>query len=89
MMVVCKDRLEKLATEERLGVNAAAVAARANAAVEKEIATLLSGRSYDQLNLLQRQIQGKLSSGEPVDVDYWENLLKNLLVWKAKVRQSI
>lgn len=85
MMVVCKDRLEKLAVEDRLGVNGAAAAARANAEVEKQIAALLSGKSYEQLNLLQRQITAKLSSGEPVDTDYWENLLKNLLVWKAKV----
>lgn len=31
------------------------------------------------------QIQGKLGSGEPIDVDYWEGLLKKLIVWKAKV----
>ena len=84
-MVVCKDRLEKLGAESRLGPEATAVAARANANVDREIAALLSGRTIEQLNLLQRQIQSKLSSGEPVDTDYWENLLKTLLVWKSKV----
>lgn len=79
MMVVCKDRLERIQADERMGVDAAA-------AVEADITTLLSGKSYEHLVTLQRQIQGKLTSGEPVDTDYWEGLLKKLLVWKAKVR---
>lgn len=57
----------------------------AAAAVESDIAALLAGKTYDQLVSLQRQIQDKLTSGEPVDVDYWEGLLKKLLVWKSKV----
>jgi hypothetical protein len=75
MMVVCKDRLDQLHSTN-IGSNA----------VESDISALLSGKTYDQLSQLQRQIQAKLSSGEPVDVDYWEGLLKSLLVWKAKVR---
>lgn len=57
----------------------------AAAAVESDINALLSGKSYDDLVSLQRRIQEKLTSGEPVDTDYWEGLLKKLLVWKAKV----
>src|SRR6266446_260603 len=83
MMVVCKHYLEKLT--ERSATEAAATGANANAAVDDEITKLLSGKSYEQLVLLQRQIQNKLASGGPVDVDYWEGLLKSLLVWKAKV----
>jgi len=81
MMVVCKDRLERLRANVRMGPDAQS----ANAAVETEISTLLSGKSYDQLVALQRQVQAKLGSGEPVDTDYWEGLLKSLLVWKSKV----
>ncbi|KIM83751.1 hypothetical protein PILCRDRAFT_96971 [Piloderma croceum F 1598] len=79
MMVVCKDRLERIQTDERMGVAAAA-------AVETDITALLSGKSYEHLVSLQRQIQAKLTSGEPVDTDYWEGLLKKLLVWKAKAK---
>jgi hypothetical protein len=79
MMVVCKDRLERIQTNERMGVAAAT-------AVEADITALLSGKSYEHLVTLQRQIQAKLTSGEPVDTDYWEGLLKKLLVWKAKVK---
>lgn len=79
MMVVCKDRLEGIQANERMGVEAAA-------AVQTDIAALLSGKSYDDLVGLQRKVQEKLSSGEPLDTDYWESLLKKLLVWKAKAK---
>lgn len=76
-MVVCKDRLDKIKTSQRMG--------EAGAAVEADITMLLSGKSYEHLAALQKQIQAKLASGEPVDTDYWEGLLKKLLVCKAKV----
>lgn len=82
MMVVCKDRIDRFKANDQMGVDAAA-------AVEGDINKLLSGKSYDHLVVLQKQIQAKLTSGEPVDVDYWENLLKKLLVWKAKVRAHV
>ncbi|KAG6878249.1 hypothetical protein C0993_010021 [Termitomyces sp. T159_Od127] len=79
MMVVCKDRLEVLQAHQHTGVEAAV-------AVESDIAALLSGKTYDDLTSLQRQVQNKLTSGEPVDTDYWEGLLKKLLVYKAKAK---
>lgn len=81
MMVVCKDRLDRIKSDQRLGREAAA-------AVEADITALLQGKSYDHLLALQRQIQAKLTSGEPVDTDYWEGLLKKLLVWKSKVSHA-
>ncbi|EPQ59381.1 hypothetical protein GLOTRDRAFT_55317 [Gloeophyllum trabeum ATCC 11539] len=79
MMVVCKDKLDRIKIDRRMGVEAAA-------AVEAQVNALLSGKSYDHLVALQKSIQAKLTSGEPVDTDYWENLLKKLLVWKAKAK---
>ncbi|KAI6105505.1 mid region of cactin-domain-containing protein [Pisolithus sp. B1] len=76
MMVVCKDRLDKIK-----GITAAAAAT-----VESDVTALLAGKSYEHLATLQKQIQAKLSSGEPVDTDYWEALLKKLIVWKAKAK---
>jgi hypothetical protein len=81
MMVVCKDRLDRIESNERIGL-------AATAAVEADIAALLSGKTYEDLSALQRRIQEKLTSGEPVDTDYWEGLLKKLLVWKAKVTNA-
>ncbi|KAF9263693.1 hypothetical protein L218DRAFT_959217 [Marasmius fiardii PR-910] len=77
MMVVCKDRMDGIKASERMGAAAAA-------AVESDIAALLSKKTYEELGSLQRQVQGKLTSGEPIDTDYWESLLKKILVWKAK-----
>ncbi|EJD01195.1 uncharacterized protein FOMMEDRAFT_110825 [Fomitiporia mediterranea MF3/22] len=79
MMVVCKDWLEKLRSSRDRGTNVVAV-------VENDVSAILNGKSVDQLSQLQRQIQAKLTSGEPIDTDYWEGLLKNLLVWKAKAK---
>ncbi|KAI0033359.1 cactin [Vararia minispora EC-137] len=79
MMVVCKDKLDRIKADHRLGVEAAA-------AIEADITALLQGKSHEHLVALQRQIQAKLTSGEPVDTDYWEGLLKKLLVWKAKAK---
>ncbi|EMD40690.1 hypothetical protein CERSUDRAFT_111265 [Gelatoporia subvermispora B] len=79
MMVVCKDKLDRIRQSRRLGAEAAA-------AVEADITALLQGKSYDHLVALQKQVQAKLASGEPIDTDYWEGLLKKLLVWKAKAK---
>ena len=77
-MVVVKDALDRIKLNQQMGVEAAA-------AVEADINNLLRGKTYDHLVVLQKQIQTKLGSGEPIDVDYWEGLLKKLIVWKAKV----
>lgn len=79
-MVIVKDQLDRIKANQRMGVEAAA-------AVETDITALLRGKTYDHLIALQKQIQAKLASGEPIDVEYWEHLLKKLLVWKAKVIQ--
>lgn len=85
MMVVCKDRLERLRANTRMSTETL----MAHNAVEAEVSTLLSGKSYEQLGTLQKQVQAKLASKEPVDVDYWEGLLKTLIVWKAKVGPNL
>ena len=70
MMVIVKDALDRIKANERMGIEAAA-------AVESDITALLQGKTYDHLVALQKQIQAKLVSGEPIDVDYWEGLLRS------------
>lgn len=77
-MVVCKDWLDKLRQMHDNKEHSVAI-------VQNEIVSILKGKTLEQLSQLQRQIQAKLTSGEPIDVEYWEGLLKNLIVWKAKV----
>ncbi|KAL8284284.1 hypothetical protein RQP46_005033 [Phenoliferia psychrophenolica] len=84
LLIVSSASLEALRNERAVGTSAFAAQARANASVKAEITRLLAGKTYNQLVALQNQVQRKLASGEPVDVEYWEGLLKELIVWKAK-----
>lgn len=78
MKVICKDRRQKSTSSgpEARGVNTVAA----------DVDRLLGPKSLEELEALEKQIRRKLDSNEPIDVDYWEHLLKSLLVWKAKAK---
>ncbi|KAF3106903.1 hypothetical protein TWF569_005848 [Orbilia oligospora] len=78
MKVICQDRQRKS--------KAAAPEGRAVSSVATDIDKLLSNKSLTELETLEKQITRKLRSNEPIDVDYWEQLLRSLIVWKAKAR---
>ncbi|KAJ6074543.1 uncharacterized protein N7446_002320 [Penicillium canescens] len=59
---------------------------RALSSVAADINKLLSPKSYEQLKNLEVQVRRKLNSNEPIDTDYWEELLRSLTVWKARAR---
>lgn len=68
--------------------------ARGVSSVSSDLDKLLGPKSLEELEKLEKQIRTKLASGEPIDTDYWEHLLKSLLTYKAranlrKVSQSI
>lgn len=78
MLIVCEDKISELDPNRvEQGVVAPHIA--------QDIASKMAGKSYEELTLLQGQIQRKLGAGGAIDVDYWEALLKTLIVWKAKV----
>ncbi|KAI5454835.1 hypothetical protein NCC49_002117 [Naganishia albida] len=83
MAVICADRLRQLNLERNPNL-AAAQGQSSNALVEADISRLLEGKSYEQLLGLEENVKTKLASREPIDVDYWEGLLRSLQVWKAK-----
>ncbi|CAO3665703.1 unnamed protein product [Rhizopus microsporus] len=81
MIVVAEDCLSKMReNEQRMASGAVPLA------VNQDIQRILSGKTISQLSTLQQQIIQKLESNEPIDVEYWENLLKELVVYKAKAR---
>ena len=84
MLLICEDRLRQLNLERDPNI-AAAQGQSSNALVEADITRLLEGKSFDQLLALENNVKSKLASREPIDVDYWEGLLRSLQVWKAKV----
>jgi hypothetical protein len=78
MQIICNDRREKL---KPLGPEGRAVSS-----VAADVDKLLGPKTYEQLEALEKQIRAKLRSNEPIDVDYWEQLLRSLLIWKAKAK---
>lgn len=75
MKVVCRDRQKTSAPE-----------GRALSSVAADINRLLSPKTYEQLQALEVQVRKKLDSNEPIDTDYWEELLRSLTVWKARAK---
>ena len=55
-----------------------------NHAVSTDVDRLLGPKSFEQLTSLEKQIASKLQSNEPIDVEYWEQLLRSIAVHKAK-----
>lgn len=78
MKTICKDRRQRSRT--------AAPEDRVVSSVLSDVDGLLGPKTYDELEILERQIKTKLDSNEPIDVDYWEQLLRSLTVWKARAR---
>ncbi|KAK4658302.1 hypothetical protein QC762_100220 [Podospora pseudocomata] len=76
LLALCADRRQKLKPQGPEG--------RAVTSVASDVDRILSPKSLAQLEALEKQIRAKLQSNEPIDTDYWEQLLKSLLVYKAK-----
>ncbi|KAG2217165.1 hypothetical protein INT45_003589 [Circinella minor] len=81
LIVVAEDKVNKLQKDATQRA-----ATGVSEGVQEDVDRVLSGKSYDQLCVLQNHIMNKLSSNEPVDVEYWENLLSELVVYKAKAK---
>ncbi|KAJ1966908.1 hypothetical protein IWQ62_002172 [Dispira parvispora] len=79
LVVVCEDKI-------RQGESGGSSSAFAE--LTSNIAQMIQGKTRDQLVVLERQIEQKLASHEPLDVDYWEQVLGMLRVNKAKARLS-
>lgn len=75
MKIICRDRQKTTAPQGR-AINSVAA----------DINRLLGPKSYEQLQTLEVQVQKKLDSNEPIDTDYWEELLRSLGVWKARAK---
>lgn len=78
MQIICRDRQRKLRNSGPEG--------RAVSSVAADIDKLLAPKTFEQLEALEKQIRTKLDSNEPIDTDYWQQLLDSLLVWKAKAK---
>lgn len=73
---MCNDLIRKATSTLREG--------RPIAAVSAEVDNLLNPKSPAELAVLEKQVERKLNSDEPVDVEYWEQLLRDIAVYKAR-----
>ncbi|POS69500.1 hypothetical protein DHEL01_v212105 [Diaporthe helianthi] len=78
LLVLCHDRRTKLQGNDHEG--------RAVSSVSSDVDRILGPKTFEQLESLEKQIKAKLQSDEQIDTDYWQGLLKSLLVYKAKAK---
>ncbi|KAK1991671.1 hypothetical protein LX36DRAFT_336559 [Colletotrichum falcatum] len=78
LQTICADTRQKLKPQ---GPDARVVST-----VSEDVDRILRPKTYEQLDALEAQIKAKLRSNDDIDVDYWEQLLSSLLVWKAKAK---
>lgn len=78
--------LQSLAAERRHKLKPMGAEERAVSSVSADVDKILGPKSLEQLEKLEGQIRTKLRSDEAIDTDYWGQLLKSLLVYKAKAK---
>ncbi|KAL0475823.1 mid region of cactin domain-containing protein [Neurospora intermedia] len=78
LFILCDDKRNKLKPQGAEG--------RAVNTVAADVDRILAPKTLEQLEALEKQIRAKLQSNEPIDTDYWQSLLKSLLVYKAKAK---
>jgi hypothetical protein len=76
--------LQSLLAHQRVKLNPQSHEGRVLSRVGDDINRILSPKTYEQLEQLEKQIRAKLQSNDDIDLDYWEQLLRSLKVWKAK-----
>ncbi|KAL9041167.1 MAG: hypothetical protein Q9180_001462 [Flavoplaca navasiana] len=76
LRVICQDHQERLAP--------AMSRRRAGNSVSADIDRLLAPKSAEELGALKTQVNKKIQSNEPIDVEYWEQLLNSIAVYSAK-----
>lgn len=56
-----------------------------HSSIEADVKSLLQGKTHNELEALQSQIESQMRSGTAKVVEYWEAVLKRLHIYKAKV----
>lgn len=79
LLIICDDELSK---HKSIGRPTTGISDE----IEDDIYRLMENKTYNQLCVLQEQVEKKLADGGPIDVEYWEVLMKALIVWKAKAK---
>ena len=80
MMTVCDDEhnSRKLRDGGRAGHSGL------HSSIDDDIRKVLKGKTAAELDTMEGNIEAKIDSGDSVDVEYWETLLRKLKVQKAR-----
>ncbi|KAL8713328.1 MAG: hypothetical protein Q9220_002527 [cf. Caloplaca sp. 1 TL-2023] len=62
---------------------------RAGSSVSADVDQLLAPKSAEELTVLKTQVNKKLQSNEPIDIEYWEQLLGSIAVYSAKAELRV
>ncbi|KAJ3064058.1 hypothetical protein HDU98_000191 [Podochytrium sp. JEL0797] len=88
LLIVCDDelgRLERQKESTRAGSSSSSKLSKHEQGIQQDITAMLSNKTYPQLVTIQSQVESRLSGDSgPVDIEFWEAVLKSLVVWKAK-----
>ncbi|TPX43179.1 hypothetical protein SeLEV6574_g05200 [Synchytrium endobioticum] len=76
MMVVCDDELAKKGTKH--------ANRNLHEGTAKDINAMLNEKTPTQLSELQRKVEETLAGGGSIDVEYWEAVLKSIIVARSK-----
>lgn len=76
--------LKTLCANKRARMDPQAHEERVIGSVTDDIDNILSRKSLDELEALEKQIRDKLQSNDDIDTDYWEQLARSIQAWKAK-----
>jgi len=83
LRVVCDHQMEKLAS-----ISSATKKDHSDGvhkSIHSDITFLLKGKSFQELETLRLQIMAKIEDGGgTIDTEYWESLLKRLVIYRAK-----
>uniref|UniRef100_A0A8C4R183 Splicing factor Cactin n=1 Tax=Eptatretus burgeri TaxID=7764 RepID=A0A8C4R183_EPTBU len=87
MTIITEDELTRLRKlQAELGLGPGDRREGINPSVSGDVQGVFKGKSYGQLQALNAQIENKISSGQALDIGYWESLLQQLRAYMARAR---
>lgn len=83
LMIVCEDKLEELRASDL------PLLSRVPEEVMDKIHKMLVDKNLQELDSLEKDIEIKLTSSSQINTDFWDQVLKSLKIWRAKLKLRI
>ncbi|RXM91315.1 Cactin [Acipenser ruthenus] len=87
MTIITEDEISKLRKLEASGRGPGDRREGINTSVSTDVQTVFKGKTYNQLQALHQNIEGKIrGGGSNLDIGYWESLMQQVKVYMARAR---